>query len=172
MGDPCPVTENIHIPENAPPFLWTGLGAHQQNVLPDTLLFYSSLHLLLLHFHQVSCCCVPESGRLSASSHCVQTNTWGLDPEEEAPERELQFPPFTDDKPHSEMAKGLPHRHKGINMVSPRSLDSFFGMTSINSAGSPISVFLYTYIAGGVRGVVSIAPSICAICVDMLLDMY
>lgn len=39
---------------------------------------------------------------------------------------------------------------KVISMVSPRYLDSFFSMTSISSAGSPTSAFLYTYIAGGV----------------------
>lgn len=49
---------------------------------------------LLLHFQQVSHCCVPQSGRRSVSSYCVQTKPWGLAPEAEGTLGVVPVPSF------------------------------------------------------------------------------
>lgn len=73
MGDLCPATENAHVPGLVlPPSGHGWVCTHQ--VCFSSLLLLFSLHLLLLHFHQVSRCCAPVPGRPSASSHCVQTS--------------------------------------------------------------------------------------------------
>ena len=74
MGDLCPATENTHVPGlDLPPQDTAGCACIKCVSHPSFLLF--SLHLLLLHFHQVSRCCAPVPGRPSASAHCVQTNS-------------------------------------------------------------------------------------------------
>ena len=61
-GNPCPVMENIHVPQMGAPS--SGQGWACTNTLCFLMPSSSSpsLHLLQLHSHQVSCCCVPELG--------------------------------------------------------------------------------------------------------------
>ena len=115
MGDLC-LAENAHVPGLVlPPQDMAGCAPIKCVSHPSFSLF--SLHLLLLHFHQVSRCCTPVPGRPSASSHCVQTNPQDSAPEAGGTWKRVPVLAFHRWQMRLSKAMGLPAWHRGTGAV-------------------------------------------------------